>query len=349
MLVRAPEQTVSEFRRSVARAVIAVDPASAADRHQKATQARTIERMPQPDGDGVLLGHHARLHQPRRVGRPDRRRESRTGRPRAGRPARRRHRRAAPRRPGARHAAQRRRRPRRPAAHQDRHRHRPSDRGTAPRPAPERPAGAEVLLRRRAVRGGGDRPGDPARPRGPPRRDPRLRTHPRPDGPARWPPTGTGSGGPSTPPPASCWTAAPSLPALRQARAFVADRDRVCGFPGCNRPAEQCDCDHIVTFAHHGQTIRINLGPLCRQHHNAKTHGPWKLRYDPDTGTKTWTSPLGKTYTKSHRPTPDLSRRSTGEPSRSVAPLHEHPAVPFHVLDAIQEAAFRAGLDFRQQ
>ena len=85
-------------------------------------------------------------------------------------------------------------------------------------------------------------------------------------------------------------------------RAYIAARDRTCGFPGCNRPARQCDCDHVVTFAHHGQTIRVNLGPLCRQHHNAKTHGLWKLSYDPDTGTKTWTSPLGKTYTKSTDP-----------------------------------------------
>jgi hypothetical protein len=80
-------------------------------------------------------------------------------------------------------------------------------------------------------------------------------------------------------------------------RAFIAARDRVCGFPGCTKPAAQCDCDHVVTFAHHGQTIRVNLGPLCRQHHNAKTHGLWRLSYDPDTGIKTWTSPLGKTYT----------------------------------------------------
>ncbi len=28
----------------------------------------------------------------------------------------------------------------------------------------------------------------------------------------------------------------------------------------------------------------------------------WKLSYDPDTGIKTWTSPLGKTYTKSTDP-----------------------------------------------
>ena len=50
VLGRAPEQTLAEFKRSVARAVIAVDPASAADRHQKATAARTIERMPELDG-----------------------------------------------------------------------------------------------------------------------------------------------------------------------------------------------------------------------------------------------------------------------------------------------------------
>ena len=37
-------------RRAVARAVQTVDPASAADRHTKATANRTIEQMPQPDG-----------------------------------------------------------------------------------------------------------------------------------------------------------------------------------------------------------------------------------------------------------------------------------------------------------
>ena len=46
----------------------------------------------------------------------------------------------------------------------------------------------------------------------------------------------------------------------------------------------------------------INLGPLCRQHHNAKTSGHWRLRYDDTTGLLTWTSPLGKTYTKSIDP-----------------------------------------------
>jgi hypothetical protein len=50
VLRTAPDQTLSVFKRSVARAVLAVDPASAAERHEKAKAARTMERMPQPDG-----------------------------------------------------------------------------------------------------------------------------------------------------------------------------------------------------------------------------------------------------------------------------------------------------------
>jgi len=88
----------------------------------------------------------------------------------------------------------------------------------------------------------------------------------------------------------------------RRMKAYLAARDRVCGFPGCTRPAQSCDCDHVVTFAHHGRTVTVNLGPLCRPHHNAKTHGGWRLAYDPDTGVKTWTSPLGRTYTKGTDP-----------------------------------------------
>lgn len=80
-------------------------------------------------------------------------------------------------------------------------------------------------------------------------------------------------------------------------RAFVAARDRVCGFPGCSRRAQDCDCDHVLTFhGEDGRTVTVNLGPLCRAHHNAKTHGRWKLRYDPETGVRTWTSPLGRRY-----------------------------------------------------
>ncbi len=89
-------------------------------------------------------------------------------------------------------------------------------------------------------------------------------------------------------------------------RAFIAARDRHCGFPGCPRTANDCDCDHIENFdsrpGRGGKTVPANLGPLCRQHHNAKTHGHWQLDYDPDTAIKTWTSPLGKTYTEGTDP-----------------------------------------------
>jgi hypothetical protein len=85
--------------------------------------------------------------------------------------------------------------------------------------------------------------------------------------------------------------------------AFIAARDRTCRFPGCSRRAQDCDCDHVVNHTlPSGQTIAINLGPLCRQHHNAKTHGRWRLSYDPCTHTTTWTSPLGRTYTKGTDP-----------------------------------------------
>ena len=85
--------------------------------------------------------------------------------------------------------------------------------------------------------------------------------------------------------------------------AYLAARDRTCGFPGCHRRAQDCDCDHVIRFSlPDGKTIAINLGPLCRQHHNAKTHGRWKLTYDPVSRTKTWTSPLGKTYTRGTDP-----------------------------------------------
>ena len=84
--------------------------------------------------------------------------------------------------------------------------------------------------------------------------------------------------------------------------AFITARDPVCGYPGCNQPAVRCDLDHATGFDDGGRTTRCNLGPLCRQHHNAKTHKRWTLTYQPSTGARTWTSPLGKTYLKTGIP-----------------------------------------------
>jgi hypothetical protein len=87
-------------------------------------------------------------------------------------------------------------------------------------------------------------------------------------------------------------------PSDRLAR-FIRARDQRCGFPGCSRPAVSCQLDHVRPFSfitRGGKTIRVNLGPLCQQHHNAKTHGGWTLTSDPTTRTKQWSSPLGKAY-----------------------------------------------------
>jgi len=86
---------------------------------------------------------------------------------------------------------------------------------------------------------------------------------------------------------------------------FIRARDQRCSFPGCGHRAETCEIDHVRTFGsgpRDGKTVRRNLGPLCRQHHNAKTHGLWHLDRDPASGRKTWTSPLGRSYVKEAAP-----------------------------------------------
>ncbi len=82
----------------------------------------------------------------------------------------------------------------------------------------------------------------------------------------------------------------------RRLAAFIRARQPVCTWPGCNQPSERCDLDHNHDFRKGGDTARRNLGPFCRQHHNAKTHGRWHYRRHPDGG-GTLTSPLRKTYT----------------------------------------------------
>jgi hypothetical protein len=53
-------------------------------------------------------------------------------------------------------------------------------------------------------------------------------------------------------------------PAMRRA---VIVRDRVCRFPGCDRPPTWCDAHHVVHWADGGPTAAANLLLLCRPHH----------------------------------------------------------------------------------
>jgi hypothetical protein len=85
-------------------------------------------------------------------------------------------------------------------------------------------------------------------------------------------------------------------------RELVILRDRTCIHPNCDKPARDCDLDHIDAFVEMddggppGQTRPDNLAPLCRRHHRAKTHHGWTYVRHQD-GTYTWTSPHGRTYT----------------------------------------------------
>ncbi len=78
-------------------------------------------------------------------------------------------------------------------------------------------------------------------------------------------------------------------------RRYVRTRDRHCRFPGCRRPARNCDLDHIVPWPA-GPTDADNLQPLCRYHHRIKTHSGWRVERGPN-NTTIWISPRGKRYT----------------------------------------------------
>jgi hypothetical protein len=83
--------------------------------------------------------------------------------------------------------------------------------------------------------------------------------------------------------------------------AVIADTVRArhprCVFPTCPRPAASCDLDHREAFGDGGATSVENLGPVCRFHHQAKTHGGWSWTVELSTGDIVWTSPTGHTYT----------------------------------------------------
>jgi hypothetical protein len=96
-----------------------------------------------------------------------------------------------------------------------------------------------------------------------------------------------------------------SMPAVDQhdppapMAAAVRLRDEACVFPGCTRPSDRADLDHIVEYVPMdeggppGQTHPLNLAPLCRRHHRAKTFGAFTYHRRPD-GAYEWTLPTGR-------------------------------------------------------
>jgi Domain of unknown function (DUF222) len=76
---------------------------------------------------------------------------------------------------------------------------------------------------------------------------------------------------------------------------FVRCRDLTCRWPGCDRPAHDCDLDHTIPHADGGPTHASNLKCYCRTHHLVKTFWGWRDQQLPD-ATVILTSPSGQTY-----------------------------------------------------
>ena len=86
---------------------------------------------------------------------------------------------------------------------------------------------------------------------------------------------------------------------------LIAAREPTCRFPGCLVKVERCDLDHTRAWPAAPGSTPENLGPLCRRHHNAKTHHSVALAALTTGGGKepvmleiwTWRMPSGLTHT----------------------------------------------------
>ena len=65
---------------------------------------------------------------------------------------------------------------------------------------------------------------------------------------------------------------------------LIRARETHCRMPGCNRQAVSCDLDHTIPYPAEPGTTDRNLGPLCRGHHNLKTHHGYQLTNLPPPG-----------------------------------------------------------------
>jgi len=75
-------------------------------------------------------------------------------------------------------------------------------------------------------------------------------------------------------------------------RDFVAARDGVCAFPTCNQPGYRCEYEHITPYHQGGRTCRCNAALACRRHNLCKAGTGWQYRRNPD-GSLTWTDDTG--------------------------------------------------------
>jgi hypothetical protein len=107
-------------------------------------------------------------------------------------------------------------------------------------------------------------------------------------------------------------------------------RDQTCCGIACSRPAQRCDIDHTIRYPD-GPTSAANLGPPCRIHHNGKTHAGWQLS-QPEPGRFDWRSPTGHRYQRPPEQVGPIieSSRSSAEPDQAgmEPPVMDDPDPP---------------------
>ncbi|RSM57557.1 HNH endonuclease [Amycolatopsis sp. WAC 01376] len=85
---------------------------------------------------------------------------------------------------------------------------------------------------------------------------------------------------------------------------LIKARDRECTHPGCHRPAEFSEIDHITTWARNGTTDHHNCHAACTTHNLLKEEPGWTAT-PTGNGGMTITTPTRRTYTTTPEPLHD--------------------------------------------
>ena len=109
---------------------------------------------------------------------------------------------------------------------------------------------------------------------------------------------------------------------------YLVARDIRCRFPGCRRPATECDIDHREDWALGGKTDIDNLGAFCESHHTLKQAAGWTVVQVPG-GRLHFTAPSGLEYDDDPPPRVMFIPDRVGGPGDADPPEPEAPAPPF--------------------
>ena len=69
-----------------------------------------------------------------------------------------------------------------------------------------------------------------------------------------------------------------------------------CYNPICNRQSRHTELDHVLSWAEGGRTSARNMRPGCTRHHHSRHEAGWTVTVNEDDGSIRWTSPTGHRY-----------------------------------------------------